>query len=239
MERYAQDHAEVREELAAIEVTLEKYVQLQGLPADADLANQVLAKIGDGTAGTKPTPPDQKPPPPKKGNNWLPPLLGIALLGALAGLFYLYTQLQQVQTQLSATTQQLQTLQTNCDLIRAENAQLQQKIGVLENTAFQPVLLTDPNNASQNQVAVYWNPQAQQSYLNVLSLPQAPANRVYQLWAIVDGTPTDMGVIEVQADSSDLIEIPFIPDPDAFAITLETSRQPTPDLTALVVIGEV
>ena len=247
--RFASEYPEVKAEIDAIEIALEKYLDLQKVPAPTSLESELLKKIKDSNDPPLKKDPEKKdiskappkdPPPPKSGNNWMLPLLGMALLASMVGLFWMYSSTNQLKQELADTQAELETLRQECDLTKAENESLKEKVAILQNIDNQPTTLLDPNQASENRLVVYWNPEDQKSYLNTITLPTAPSDRSYQLWAIVDGSPVDMGVIEIDPDSTELIEIPFIENPQAFAVTLETAGgNPTPNLDALVVYGNV
>ena len=50
-----------------------------------------------------------------------------------------------------------------------------------------------------NLATVFWDTKSKDVYLLANKLPQAAADKQYQLWAIVDGKPVDAGVIGVCA----------------------------------------
>ena len=89
--------------------------------------------------------------------------------------------------------------------------------------------------------AVVYNTEAQNSYLDVINLAEPTSDQQYQLWAIVDGTPVDMGVFDIAINTdSGLIEVPYIEDAQAFAITLEPrGGSVVPTLEQMVVLGNV
>ena len=92
----------------------------------------------------------------------------------------------------------------------------------------------------KSKTRVFYNPSLDQVALTVDYLPIPPKGKQYQLWAIVDGNPTDMGVLDSSC-FEDILLIDFAEQyPAAFAITLEAEGgNPTPDLSQLYVIGNV
>ena len=87
---------------------------------------------------------------------------------------------------------------------------------------------------------VYWNEVKRFAYLDVVALPEAPSNKQYQLWAIVNGKPTDMGVFDLTAPGGGLQSVPFVENPQAFAVTLEPKGgSPVPSLDQMYVIGNI
>lgn len=89
-----------------------------------------------------------------------------------------------------------------------------------------------------SSVTVLWNQNNEQAFLAMGKLPEPPSDKQYQLWALVDGAPVDMGVFDI--DKSDLQKMKTISGAQAFAITLEQKGgSPSPTLSEMYVIGNV
>ena len=70
-------------------------------------------------------------------------------------------------------------------------------------------------------------------------MPKAPEGKEYQLWAIVDGKPVDLGMYD-ENNSQKLQAMKTISKPQAFAITLENKGgSPTPTMEQMYVLGNV
>ncbi|HEX8546709.1 MAG TPA: anti-sigma factor, partial [Cytophagaceae bacterium] len=75
--------------------------------------------------------------------------------------------------------------------------------------------------------------------INVKSLPAAPSDQQYQLWALDNGVPIDAGVFEV-TDSLQLQKLKTINSAQAFAVTLEKrGGSVSPTLSSMVVMGAI
>jgi ABC-type multidrug transport system fused ATPase/permease subunit len=119
----------------------------------------------------------------------------------------------------------------------------------MEDMTAQFAIITDPENASiplkgldvspQSLATVYWNKVSKDVYLYVNNLPAAPADKQYQLWAIIDGKPVDAGVFDTGMNSQ-LQKMNLASAPQAFAVTLEKKGgSPVPTLEAMYLLGEV
>ena len=78
--------------------------------------------------------------------------------------------------------------------------------------------------------------------MDITNLPSPAADKQYQLWAIVDGAPVDMGVFDLASAETDTTfqNVPFIENPQAFAVTLEPKGGSTnPTLDQMYVVGNV
>jgi len=90
-----------------------------------------------------------------------------------------------------------------------------------------------------NRATVYWDKRSKDVYLMVNNLPEPPAGKQYQLWAIVDGQPVDAGLVDWVSGN---MKSPMknIPTAQAFAITLEkVGGSPTPSPNAMYVLGGI
>ncbi len=233
VERNLAQYPELREELDRLEHTLESYLSLHRRPAPPGLDAEVLKRINDDV----PTPP---PAAAGKSSPW-PWLLGLLALAALLACWWLYQQRASQQDTIDRLTTELAELQAACDQTRQDSAVLEQQLAIIRNANTRLVQMRGTPKAPEAIASVYWNTNDQKAYLDVISLPDPPTDKQYQLWAIVDGNPVDMGVFEVVIDSSGLQEVPFIANAQAFAVTLENRGGSTtgPTLEEMVVIGNV
>ncbi|MFK8008257.1 MAG: anti-sigma factor [Saprospiraceae bacterium] len=238
VEMYASAYPEIKAELEAVEVAMEQYAELQGIDTPPGINAKINSQIDT----------LQKGKPKNPGTNDASTFGGWGMILLLGGMllatgWWAFSNSQKAAEQeetISTLTTEFETLQTDCDQTSKENEALKDKIKILQNPDNQVIKLGEAQDKYTNVLAsVFYNKATQKSYLRPNALPDIPSDRVLQLWAIVDGTPTDMGLVEVTADSDDLIEIPFIENAAAFAITVETGRNAAPNLEELVVIGNV
>ncbi len=89
------------------------------------------------------------------------------------------------------------------------------------------------NVSPQSFATVYWDTLSKDVYLLVNNLPQPANDKQYQLWALLDGKPVDMGMIGNDAfigEKKLLIQMKNASAAQAFAITLEKKGgNPTPE----------
>ncbi len=71
---------------------------------------------------------------------------------------------------------------------------------------------------------------SQSVYMVVKNMPKLPSDKQYQLWALINGKPKDLGVFDV-SDEKFIIKMNGTQKADAFAITIEQKGgSPTPNL---------
>lgn len=102
-------------------------------------------------------------------------------------------------------------------------------------------VIMNGTEAHPNMMAtVFWNDKTDKVMMEVQNLPKTSSDKQYQLWAIVDGKPKDMGVFDMNSNSMEMAEMKSTKGAVAFAVTLEPmggSKSPT--MEAMYVIGNV
>ena len=230
-------YPEIKAEVHQIEQNLESYISLHQKPPSPGLEGKILERIKN----IDPNPPNPVVEPPKPGPPKWP--LFLLALAALAGLFfagYSNAQNQQKAAEISSLQSELTRLTTDCDQKDQTINDLQEQLQIIRDANNALIQMKGTPKAPQAIASIYWNQNTRKTYLDVINLPPPPADKQYQLWAIVDGTPVDMGVFDVVLGSSTLQEVPFIENPQAFAVTLEKKGGSTvPTLEEMVVVGNV
>lgn len=88
-------------------------------------------------------------------------------------------------------------------------------------------------------LSVWWNKQSSETFLMVNNLAPLPSDKDYQLWAIVDGQPVDMGVLS-DPDQGSFLKMNDINNAVAFAVTIEPKGGlPSPTLDQMCALGNV
>ena len=142
-------------------------------------------------------------------------LLGVAYWGYTVNQKYNELAARQTDTekQLQQSTAQLQTLQQQADVLRHPMV---------------PVALKGTAEAPQAQATVYWDTTSTKDvYMVINNLPQTPSDKQYQLWALLNGQPIDLGVFDLDVQEKRLvIKMKNVQNAQAFAITLEQRGRP-------------
>jgi hypothetical protein len=222
VQAWAMKYPEVKAEMDAIEISMEQYAMAHAIEPGAGLKEQIINKI-DFTS----TPVSLEP----------AKVVGIApfwkyaaaasillLLGsALLNLSY-YNRLEQADTALSATRQELIAANEKLDTMNAD-------MGVIQNKYSKAVSLEGLPAAPDAAAKIFWMKNTGEVYIDPSNLPEAPAGKQYQLWGIVDGKPVDGGMIITSSKDKKyrIQKMKTFGKAEAFAITLETEGgNPTP-----------
>lgn len=162
-------------------------------------------------------------------------MTGLVIFMGLA--IYLYTRTQQQTNEMVRIQNNLDSANYNVQQLQQENLASGQLLRIMQDDNFKPVNLEEVPGKPDATVHVYWNTETKEVYLVDISLPQAPAGKQYQFWAIVDGQPVDGGLLDNVKQYAQ--KMATFPKADAFAITLENEGgSPTPTLDQMFVMGK-
>ncbi len=240
VERMRASDAAVREELERIEEGMELFAKKSAVaPPSAARAN-VLERISAPHAAHAPIVREL---PAARGAaapwRWLAAASVVALLLSATGNFMLLRELRSTRTEMARLESAHEILAQDLQVQRTSYQHSQEQLAVVMDPRTDLVALSGTANATGAKARVYWDHGANRVFLDVLNLPEPPAGKQYQLWALVDGTPVDAGVFDMAADAEGLQRMKDIARAQAFAVTLEKAGgSPTPDLQALVLMGE-
>ena len=101
------------------------------------------------------------------------------------------------------------------------------------------VNMVGTEKAPASSANVYWDSTSQNVYLVVKNMPKLASDKQYQLWALIDGQPKDLGLFDVQDENKLILKMNNTQKADAFAITIETrGNKGGPTLEQLQTMGK-
>lgn len=120
-----------------------------------------------------------------------------------------------------------------------EMDKMHKKMDMLTDPSTKNIVLNGMNSLANKKAMVHFNPTTKEVYFNARDLQMADATKQYQLWAIVDGKPVDMGMIEM--NGKDVFQrMKTIENAQAFAVTIEKKGgSPTPTMETMCLMGNV
>ncbi|PTB92189.1 hypothetical protein C9994_14410 [Marivirga lumbricoides] len=163
----------------------------------------------------------------------------IAILGIVLS-FYYRGQWLETEDRLFSLIAQNETLAQQYNIVKNQADQYASNLDILRQPGIENVLMDGLDISPDAEAVVHWNKNTNEVYLNAKKMPYNEDAYQYQLWAIVDGKPIDMGVFDVSGDMTGLLKMKSINKPSAFAVTLEPrggSANPTMD--QMYVIGQI
>ena len=215
-EAMCDQHAEVLQARLAFEIAMEKEAMQYAIPPPADVKQKVLAAVSPAAIVPMHTAPVIK-------TNWLK-YVAAACFVLLAGSLYwnisLYNNNRTLRSRYNESVAQLTDVEKEIQMIR-QNPNV--KMAAMKGMEVSP----------GSFATVYWDTTSKDVYLLINNLPTPPSNKQYQLWALLDGKPIDIGMVknEFFVDQKQLLlRMKNIQGAQAFAITLEKmGGNPTPE----------
>ncbi len=227
---------------------MEAYAQTYAVKPGLALKNRILSQIGDDAAPADTLQPAEEAVVPMFGKSkeaspykWM--LAASVILFLLSGFLslYFYNKWQQAEDRLSVAIASEQRLARNFETVSQRVNQQQEALAVLRSPDFEFIRLQGVAASPEASLAVYWNPERRQVFIDLVNLPAPPPNQQYQLWALDNGKPIDAGMIALDNTPTDnLQQMKAIGSAQAFAVTLEPiGGSVSPTLEQLVVMGEI
>ncbi|MBO0936248.1 anti-sigma factor [Fibrella sp. HMF5335] len=241
-------YPEIRQELDKLTQALENYALLHSTEPPADLQARIRSRLTMGP----PAPSESTNTDTTSGAKVVPlhrevPTFQVAWVAAAAvGLvliafaYFLINQLKNKQEYADELAQTNTRIQTEVSQLKQQQAHNSQLISLLKTPGVETIRLAKAKpDGAQADLVVYWNRAAKQVTLEVESLPTLPADKQYQLWALVGGKPVDAGVFGTDRQRLQRTAR-AIAAADAFAVTIEKAGgSPTPTLSTLLAMGKV
>jgi anti-sigma-K factor RskA len=160
----------------------------------------------------------------------------IILLIGFAWFAYQFYSLKRVNEELAST---------NVSLLAKANS----SDSILNQIVAEQKVVSDPNvtvvNMVGTQVAprssanIYWDSTSSNVFLVVKNMPKLSSDQQYQLWALIDGKPKDLGVFDADKDKV-ILKMKNTQKAQAFAITIEQKGgSPSPTLKKMQSLGKI
>jgi len=239
VEAMAAQHPQVKKEIEEIRKVLEGYSEAHSKTPPAHLKNKILGAIdeleeNENKGSGRVIEMDTR----KSGTSrWLAAAsIALLILSGALNVFQ-YNKLNEANTKIAALESEKSVLADEFNTLKANYTQKENDLAILSNPNNKTVLMKGVEKQPDALASVYWNSQTKETFLAVNSLPVPPPDKQYQLWAIVDGKPVDMGVFDV---TDSLQKMKPIEGAQAFAVTLEKKGgSPTPTLEEMYVVGNI
>ena len=134
-------------------------------------------------------------------------------------------------------------LQNNYDNTVAKLSDIEKDLAlVVQNPNVKMAAMKGLETSPSSFATVYWDTTSKDVYLLVNNLPKPAGNKQYQLWALFDGKPIDVGMIDNDSFTGQkklLLQMKNVSGAQAFAITLEKKGgNPTPQ-GSMYVLGNL
>ncbi|WP_316816341.1 anti-sigma factor [Pedobacter nyackensis] len=263
----AAKYPEVKQEIEAIEIALEKYAISKAIQPSDGLKNKIINQISNqspqiNTPVTKPAALEARAEiPADKPVNEIPivPLhayeakiktLRIALVACIAllamtlvALFTSRNELDEAKNQIIALNLDKQKFASKASYLEESKTELQKIADMADDPDWKRVKLAGTKMDPKAKMVVYWHVSGQHVMVDnsKMQLPPNDQEHQYQLWALVNGKPVDLGVFDMKPDTNHvLLNMKEITGAQAFAVTLEKrGGSVAPTMDQMIVMGGV
>ncbi|MGC4099858.1 anti-sigma factor domain-containing protein [Ferruginibacter sp.] len=169
---------------------------------------------------------------PVRKMNWLRPVAAAAVLLLLVSGYYNFNMYQKMHSQELALAQKDTAIKT-ASLPENDYA-------VLKNPAITPVAMYGVAPYTLCRCTMYWDKKTGKAYIMIHHLIPSPDNKKYQLWAMVNDKPVNVGMVHDEIRDH-FIELENVPgDATAFSVTLEDiGNNKTPTTSNMFLYGRI
>jgi anti-sigma-K factor RskA len=229
-------YPELRDELARVEEVQEKLFMRAAIQPRASVKASLLDRIE--------TRPATKVVPLKSDSSltlWKFAAAASVTIAVLASYFAydFHSKWKSSENNLADLLAQNQRMASDYNQVNQKIDKIQNDLEIMNNPAFNRVIMVGTPNAPEALASVYWNQSTKEVYLNLQNMKELSQENQYQLWALIDGVPVDAGVFD--GNTAGLIRMKDIPaGAGTFAVTVEPrGGVPSPTLSTMQVAGNV
>lgn len=222
-------YPELAEEVEVLEQTLWNLASSNAVPPPPGLDEKIWDKINSDVATNTGAEPQYERSQPRLipffpgGTRWNYAAIWIVLVGSLVlnVIFWLqYSEQRQRSIRLAAKVDTMAARQQ--ELVSVYNAYSKNK-AMMADTSMQTIVLHTVLKGHPMAATLFMDKTKREGYIVMDGLPHPPGGMQYQLWAIKDGKPVNMGVLPNEmAGKAEMTKINQPMEPgEAYAISLE------------------
>ena len=230
-------YPEVQAELEAIQAAVDGYVTSHSHVPDPALRNKILSQLDLRDADEPKVIPMNAT---GASYRWLAAASVILFLMSSAVNLYLYTQYRNVSGQLAELESKNSVLADNNTHLTKQLTTISDDLTAMASPTNVRVELAGLPLSPAARALIFWDKERKATYINTSQLPPLAEEKQYQLWAIVDGKPVDLGVLPNDKHQVALLKVKNVSAPQAFAITIEPKGGSVgPTMDQMIVLGKL
>ena len=244
----------IKQEIEAIENAMERYAVARAVQPTIGLDQRILTsmQIAQPTADVPAIPenPGGKVVPMPINYESKIRTLRVALVACIAfllvsviALFSARTQLGHARNEIASLSQQREQYSRTVNYMRQDNADLKKIVDMTDDPNWKTIQLAGTTMDPEAKMVVYWHSSGNHVMVDnsKMHLPSNDKNHQYQLWALVNGKPVDLGVFDIDTEHPGILKaMKDIASAQTFAVTLEQrGGSPSPTMEQMIVAGNV
>lgn len=162
------------------------------------------------------------------------------LIASLAGLGITWNNWSQAQEELANMKVRLEESTTQYASLNTTYKEEQKIMESLRSPMVMKLKLAGQAISPTSEAMVHWDKASKKVMVDPMNLPMTDDLHDYQVWAIVNGKPVDLGVFSPGNNDMNMYEMKSVDAPQAFAITLERKGgSETPTMEEMYVMGKI
>lgn len=242
-------YPELAAEVESCRQDIERYVRLHAITPPPAIKDHLLRIVSDeeeeeALAQGEPGTPAAAAAPLRSETNawkWVTAACILLLLGSLLLTFMFYNRYNDFRGRYESLVTAQQSLSLENQTYRTRVERMEASMNMLKDPSLKMVRMPGTRLSPQAMATVYWSPQSKEVYLFVNSLPEPAADKQYQLWAIVDGKPVDIGMLGTgDSKAASFQKMKSVANAQLFAVTLEKKGgSPAPTMDQMYVAGKI
>lgn len=234
IEHLAKEHPSIKAEIEACKNALLSYIMEFEETPPVELKNQVLDKIEDLSEEE-----NSKTIHVKLSTKVFLAAAVVLLLISFGFNIFFYQNWQNTKQELQIARNEQLKITQDLDIQKANYEKLAQNMDMISNPKMKQVSLEGLPEFPKTAVALFWDTESKDVYLQVKNLPKPPKGKQYQLWSIDGEIVEDAGVFEMKDENTTIYKMKNVPKANAFAITLEKEGGVPVAEGAMYVLGKV
>lgn len=249
LERAMAQFPEVAAEYEHCQLDMEQYISLQAVPPPATLREKLFAQLDtEEIARANGTYVDENALPEEPVQRvlvssawrWIAAAASVFLAGSVLLNYNQFISNKDLKGQLEAMAASNTSMAAETNVFRTRLEQAEQDLHLVQDPSMKTVKMPGTKSFPTALATVYWNQSSKEVFVMVNNLPEPAADKQYQLWAIVDGKPVDMGVFDTGTAASIMQKMKSVNNAEMFAVTLEKKGgNPEPTLDQMYVAGKI
>lgn len=231
----AEKHADIKQEIVAIEKAVINLSYSMAPYLSAENYHKIRQKLIEKHEGVVPMVQERR----TGFSQYLGWAAAIILLLGLGIQYYKYNEVVEANTAQQAERSKFEQLVAG---LEKQNTQTEKALQLLRGQNTTTVPLAGQAVSPESYAKVYIDKNDNKTYVDLAGLPEPPAGKVYQVWALKLNpvTPTSIGIIENVKDNKGIHVVDTFAGAEAYGITLEPAGgSASPTMEQLYTLGKV
>src|SRR5476651_224927 len=191
VEQLSRQHPEIRKAINDFELALEKAALANAMPPPAHIKEELFALLAADSVTSTPSIGAKT----FSFARYMAAASVILLLGSASLNVYFYTQFRSTSTAYQALLIEKTSLLSENQSTQTKVLDLYGSMQMMSDPTVAKVSMAGVKGRENSLATVFWDTKSKDVYVLTNKLPEAPSDKQYQLWAIVDNKPVDAGMI--------------------------------------------